>query len=85
VLTSLIRATSRSTGLQGRASLASFLSKLTGAGMTGSLPKPTWRCIRVAFGQSDVDVNDILDETCGVAVEIAQSPEAAYQVCDQTL
>ncbi len=52
--------------------------------MTDSLPKPTWRCIRVAFGHgSDVDMNDTLDETCGVAAEMAQSPEAAYQVCDQ--
>ena len=52
--------------------------------MTDSLPNPTWRCIRVAFGHgSDVDMNDILDETCGVAAEIAQSPEAVYQVCDQ--
>ncbi|DBB17102.1 TPA: hypothetical protein ACH3X3_014184 [Trebouxia sp. C0006] len=51
--------------------------------MTGSLPKPTWRCIRVAFGHgSAVDMNDSLDETCGVAAEMAQSPEAAHQLVD---
>ena len=54
--------------------------------MTDLLPKFTWRCIRVAFGHgSDVDMNDNLDETCGVAAEMAQSPEAAYQVCDQKM
>ncbi|DBA79408.1 hypothetical protein WJX79_002219 [Trebouxia sp. C0005] len=49
--------------------------------MIDSFPKPIWRCIRVEIGHgSDVNMNDILDETCGVAAEIAQSPEAAYQL-----